>query len=133
MNSPLCIASGALLALSLTSASALLAGCGSIGQRAGYHSRMDANAAQGKVLLESYGCGSCHLIPGIRTARGMVGPPLLFFSRRTIIAGELPNTPDNLVRWIQNAPAIEPGTAMPNLGVPPDKARDMAAYLYTLR
>jgi cytochrome c1 len=63
----------------------------------------------------------------------MVGPPLLYFSRRTMIAGELPNSPDNLARWIENPPAIEPGTAMPNLGVPPDKAKDMAAYLYTLR
>jgi len=61
------------------------------------------------------------------------GPPLFFYSRRTIMAGELPNTPGNLVRWIENPPAIEPGTAMPNLGVSDSQARDMAAYLYTLR
>jgi cytochrome c2 len=125
--SPLCAAMGV----------ALLAGTGLLGcsaqESAGYHPGMQGSAAAGKVLLQSYGCGSCHVIPGIRTAHGQVGPPLFFYSKRTIIAGELPNTPDNLVRWIMHAPEIEPGTAMPDLGVPADKARDMAAYLYTLR
>jgi cytochrome c1 len=63
----------------------------------------------------------------------MVGPPLDFFSRRTMIAGELPNTPDNLVRWIENPPSVEAGTAMPKLGLSDEQARDVAAYLYTLR
>ena len=109
-----------------------LSGCKGGEQTGGYQPRMAGDAVAGKALLENYGCGSCHVIPGIRTARGMVGPPLLYFSRRTMIAGELPNSPDNLVRWIENPQAIEPATAMPNLGVPGDKARDMAAYLYTL-
>ena len=88
---------------------------------------------RGEQLVRSFGCGSCHTIPGIRDARGLVGPPLFFFSRRTYIAGQLPNTPDNLVRWIQDPQAIEPGTAMPTLGASEQQARDMAAYLYTLR
>jgi len=50
-----------------------------------------------------------------------------------MIAGELPNVPDNLVRWIMNPPAIEPGTAMPDLGLSKQQARDIAAYLYTLQ
>ena len=111
----------------------LLTGCSGVHETGGFQSHMSGNAAEGKVLLQSYGCGSCHVIPGIRTARGLVGPPLLYYSRRTIIAGELPNTPDNLLHWIEDPPAIEPGTAMPNLGVPDGKARDMAAYLYTLQ
>jgi len=110
----------------------LLSGCGGGTQSGGYQPRMVGNPATGKALLKSYGCGSCHVIPGIRTARGTFGPPLLFFSRRTMIAGELPNVPDNLVRWIENPHAIEPGTAMPDLGVGDRKAHDMAAYLYTL-
>jgi cytochrome c1 len=63
----------------------------------------------------------------------MVGPPLTSWSRRTFIAGEVPNTPDNLVRWLRNPRAIEPGTAMPALGLDDRQARDVAAYLYTLR
>jgi cytochrome c len=91
------------------------------------------NADRGKAAIATYGCGSCHTIPGIRSAKGMVGPPLLYWSRRTFIAGEVPNTPDFLIRWIEVPQAIEPGTAMPNLGVPEGDARDIAAYLYTLR
>lgn len=112
---------------------ALLAGCRGGREAGGYEPGTGGNPANGKALIQSYGCGSCHVVPGIRTARGLVGPPLLYYSRRTIIAGELPNSPDNLARWIENPQSIEPGTAMPNLGVSGDKARDMAAYLYTLR
>lgn len=90
------------------------------------------NPQAGKKLIVSSGCGACHTIPGLYTARGLVGPPLSFYSRRTMIAGELPNVPDNLVRWIMNPPAIEPGTAMPDLGLSEQQARDIAAYLYTL-
>lgn len=87
---------------------------------------------QGKALIESKGCGSCHVIPGVRSAKGLVGPPLYFWSRRTMIAGELPNTPENLIRWIKDPKAVEPGTAMPDLGLNDQQARDVAAYLYTL-
>lgn len=98
-----------------------------------YTIAVDGNARHGRELIVSYGCGACHTIPGIHTARGVVGPPLLFFARRTMIAGELPNSPDNLMRWLQNPPAVEPKTAMPALGITDTEAHDIAAYLYTLR
>lgn len=91
------------------------------------------DAERGRVALDGFGCGACHLIPGVTGARGMVGPPLAQFALRSYIAGQLPNQPDNLLRWLQDPPSIEPGTAMPDLGVTPAVARDMAAYLYTLR
>ncbi len=88
---------------------------------------------RGVQVIDRYGCGGCHTIPGVPGARGLVGPPLLWWSRRTFIAGELPNTPDNLIRWIRAPQSVEPGTAMPALGVTDEEARDAAAYLYTLR
>ena len=91
------------------------------------------NAQHGKELISSYGCGACHIVPGVRSARGLVGPPLYDFSERTMIAGELPNTPPNLARWIQNPKIVEPHTAMPDLGLNQQQAYDIAAYLYTLR
>lgn len=91
------------------------------------------NPAHGPAVIEAYGCGSCHTIPGVRNARGLVGPPLLWWSRRTFIAGEVPNTPENLVHWIRSPQAIEAHTAMPTLGLSDQEARDVAAYLYTLR
>lgn len=91
------------------------------------------NASHGRQLIGSYGCGACHTIPGVHGARGLVGPPLMGLGERTIVAGQLPNSADNLVRWIQHPRRIEPKTAMPDLGVTSQDARDIAAYLYTLR
>jgi len=88
--------------------------------------------ARGVRALGTYGCGSCHMIPGVDGANGNVGPPLTAFGRRTYVAGLLPNTQENLVHWIQQPQAVSPGNAMPNLGVTDRDARDIAAYLYTL-
>jgi cytochrome c1 len=89
---------------------------------------------QGRQVAQSrYGCGACHVIPGLPGAQGQVGPPLTQFARRSLIAGRLPNTADNLVAWLRDPQALEPGTGMPNLGVSEADARDLAAYLYTLR
>lgn len=91
------------------------------------------NPAQGAALIARLGCGSCHVIPGIAGADGLVGPPLAKIGVRTIIAGLLPNTPENLEAWIENPQAVVPGNAMPNMEVNKDEAKDIVAYLYTLR
>lgn len=91
------------------------------------------DARRGSEVIRAAGCGSCHVIPGIRAANGKVGPPLTFFAARTYIAGRVPNTAANLVQWIENPPAIDPATAMPRLGLSEREARDVAAYLYTLQ
>lgn len=91
------------------------------------------NPDAGKLAIREYGCGACHTVPGVRGANGLAGPPLTHFARRSFIAGEASNTSGNLIRWIQAPESIEPGTAMPNLGVTEEMARDMAAYLYTLK
>jgi cytochrome c2 len=87
----------------------------------------------GRVAVKTYSCDVCHMIPGVVDARGLVGPPLTQIANRIYIAGVLTNTPDNLIEWIQNPPGVDPRTAMPNLGVGKTAARDIAAYLYTLR
>lgn len=87
---------------------------------------------RGAALIARYGCGSCHTIPGIDRADGLVGPPLTRFGARSYIAGELVNNADNLQHWIADPQAVEPGTAMPDLGVSAIDAQDIAAYLYTL-
>ena len=98
-----------------------------------YEVRTGGNADSGRQLIADVRCGACHTIPGVEHADGLVGPPLMFFSRRTMIAGELPNTPGNLERWVLSPKSVEPGTAMPALVQTPRQARDIAAYLYTLR
>jgi cytochrome c len=94
---------------------------------------INGNPQRGAQLIGSYGCSSCHTIPGIEGANGVVGPPLYFFARRTYIAGMLPNNPDNLVAWIKDPQAIIPGNVMPDMGVTNADANDIAAYLYTIR
>jgi cytochrome c len=91
------------------------------------------DAENGRLLLRQFACGRCHEIPGVATASGRVGPPLERLAVRVYLAGMLPNTPDNLVRWIVAPQDLKPGTAMPDLDVAEAHARDMAAYLYTLR
>lgn len=93
----------------------------------------DADPDRGAALMLSYGCGACHAIPGVVGARGSVGPDLAGFAGRAYVAGVLPNEPDGLVRWLINPPLHSPNTAMPGLGVSETEARDMAAYLYSLR
>lgn len=101
----------------------------------------DAGAAQvpggvadrGAVVMDEFGCAGCHTIPGVDGASAMVGPPLTSWSRRSYIAGNLPNTPENLIRWVMDPHAVEPGTAMPDVGLEEQQARDVAAYLYTLK
>ncbi len=84
------------------------------------------------MVTERYGCGACHQIGGIEQANGHVGPPLRHFkSNVPFIIGKLPNTAANVERWIQHPQAIAPGTIMPDLGVTPAQAREIAAYLYT--
>jgi len=87
---------------------------------------------RGKQLIGQYGCGSCHVVPGVRKANGLVGPPLTSFGRRSYIAGEIPNNADNLQHWVADPQSIEPGTVMPDLGVSAVDARDIAAYLLSL-
>lgn len=88
---------------------------------------------RGREYLERYGCGSCHVVPGLATASGKVGPPLDRVARRGYLGGVLPNTPDNMIAWIRFPQKFAPKSAMPDLGVSEAEARDMAAYLYTLK
>ena len=88
---------------------------------------------RGHDLIMQYGCGSCHSIPGIPGAVATVAPPLAGIAQRSYIGGVLTNTPDHLREWIMDPPKVDSNTAMPNLGVSAQDARDISAYLYTLR
>ncbi|WP_426267078.1 c-type cytochrome [Sphingomonas sp. LHG3443-2] len=89
-----------------------------------------ANAAHGKAVIERVGCGSCHIIPGVRWPQGKVGPALDGLAERALIAGKLSNEPDVLAAYIRNAPALVPGSAMPAMPISDADASDIAAYLY---
>jgi cytochrome c1 len=88
---------------------------------------------RGVEAINRYGCATCHTIPGVPGATALVGPNLQQVASRMYVAGVLPNTPDNMVRWIQHPREVDPLTAMPNLNVTDAEARDIASYLYTLK
>lgn len=96
-----------------------------------------ASAEKGEVrrgarALSQYACNACHTIPGITGSFPNVGPPLAGMAKRSLIGGRLANTPDNMVRWLRHTRQVDPLTAMPELGVTEQDARDIAAYLATL-
>lgn len=86
---------------------------------------------RGEAMFIQYGCGSCHSVKNVRTATGMVGPPLDGIALRVMIAGHLSNTPENMEKWIRDPQQVSPGTAMPDLNVGAGDARDITAFLYT--
>lgn len=91
-----------------------------------------ADAQRGKAAIERVGCGSCHSIQGIEWPRGEVGPALDGFADRALIAGEIPNDPEQLARFVRNAPGLLPSTTMPPMPLSEEESRDVAAYLYEM-
>lgn len=90
----------------------------------------DDLAAQGQEIVEST-CAACHTVAGT-SAAGTVGPELTGFASHPQIAGVLENTPENLHEWLEDPPAVKPGTGMPNLGLTEQQIEALTAYLYTL-
>ena len=99
----------------------------------------DSALLYGKQLVTAGQCAGCHYIEGT-TAVGRTGPALTHFGRRlTLAAGIMENNAENLARWIENAPAVKPGSKMPQLGggVPggltDEQIQYVVAYLQSLQ
>jgi cytochrome c oxidase assembly factor CtaG/cytochrome c2 len=94
------------------------------------HTVIDGDAARGRRAFTAYGCGACHVVPGLPGARGRVGPSLAGIAERPYVAGRLVNHGGNLAAWVRHPRRIDPQTLMPDLGVTDADARDIAAFLY---
>lgn len=117
----------------LTLGIVLLSGCERFDS---FHTATDqrgGDPARGRALMAQYGCVACHKIPGLRATDGRVGPPLAGMARRHYIAGRLPNTPENLARWILNPKSVDQQTIMPVTGVDRGQTLDIVAYLSILK
>src|SRR5262249_10446451 len=89
-------------------------------------------AADGQAIYARLACVGCHTIQGV--SGGVIGPDLTHVgSRRTIAAGLLPNTPENLPAWLRAPQRIKPRGKMPNLGLGEADARALATYLTSLK
>lgn len=101
-------------------------------QRAAPAEPADPLAQRGRELFAQRACVGCHTVRGV--SGGTLGPDLTHVgSRRTIASGILPNTPENLVRWIERPDGVKPGALMPDLGLRGEDSRAVAAYLTSLK
>jgi mono/diheme cytochrome c family protein len=91
------------------------------------------DARVGRAIIAEQACGACHRIPGVSQADGKAAPPLDHFASQPTIAGVLPNKPAELVRFLQEPESVVKGGAMPNMALTETQARQIAAYLYTLK
>ena len=105
-----------------------LGGCGE-GGRSDHSEAGDPSA--GAMVIARQACGSCHIIPGIPDASGMVGPPLAGFRSRQMIAGVVPNTPQALDDYLRDPKALVPANVMPAEGLTEREIEDITAYLET--
>ena len=87
---------------------------------------------RGKRALDQYACVTCHEIPRVVGSNAPVGPSLAHIAKRAFIAGVLPNSAENMMRWLLAPQEVKPGTAMPDLHMRVRDAKDIAAYLATL-
>jgi len=89
-----------------------------------------AEYAAGEKLFMTKGCMGCHSLQAVGAPKGLIGPNLANVgSRSHIAAGWLPNTDENLERWIREPQSVKKGVLMPNLGVTVEEARALRAYL----
>lgn len=91
------------------------------------------NPTTGQATVQRLGCGACHQMGAVAGTNGQVGPALDDLSSRAEFAGKVAGEPKPLIAWIQHPQSISPGVGMPDIPMSDQDARDIAAYLYTLR
>jgi cytochrome c2 len=96
-------------------------------------SKPEGDIQRGKTAIEQNGCGVCHRIPGIPNADGTIGLPLERLGAREKLNSGVAATPDNIVKWIVDPKAMKPETEMPDLDINEATAKDITAYLLSLK
>lgn len=102
---------------------------------AGLSAEQAALVQQGAQTILTQACAGCHMINGLPGYNiGKVGPNLTHIgSRQYLAAGTLPNTPENLARWLRNPQEVKPENKMPNLNLSEETIRQLVAYLESLK
>jgi len=90
-------------------------------------------AAKGAEVFKEKNCVHCHSIAGLMN-RGSVAPDLTHLgSRTTLAAGTIPNTPENLTKWLKDPQSIKKGALMPEIGLNTEQIKYLTAYLEELK
>lgn len=89
--------------------------------------------AQGRKQFETQACINCHAVNGT-VANGRFGPDLThLMSRETLASGAMPNTPENLAKWIDDPDTFKHGSLMPSMHLTKTQIDQITAYLVTLK
>lgn len=107
-------------------------GLASVGAPPDSTAPQDSLVTAGRQLFATKGCIGCHVVSAVG-AHEMTGPNLAGIGTRThIAAGWLPNTDENLAKWLHNPQAVKTGVLMPNLGLTDAEVTALVAYLRSL-
>lgn len=88
--------------------------------------------AEGRRLFVTTGCAGCHTARGVPAATGVAGPNLTNVVLRPTLAGQtIPMAPDTLTRFLLAPGTVKPGTTMPDVGLTPEQAQSLTAFLYS--
>jgi cytochrome c oxidase subunit II len=96
----------------------------------------DPVAARGQGVFTQGACHVCHSVRGVfePPPDGPAGPDLTHFGqRRTLGSAIMPNTPENLARWIHDPHLHKPGVRMPASPMDPADLEALVTYLQSLR
>jgi cytochrome c oxidase subunit II len=89
--------------------------------------------SRGSDLFFSTGCAACHSIQGTAAVANL-GPDLTNLAeRKTLASSTLPNTSDNLARWITHPHLLKPGNLMPPTEIEDRDLEALVEFLQTLR
>lgn len=89
-------------------------------------------AVEGARVFQERKCGECHAVsPADRSDKS--GPPLEHIASRKLLGGDLPNTPQNLARWIAQPQSIKPENRMADPKLTPAEVQALTAYLESLQ
>lgn len=94
---------------------------------------VDPLVQSGRNTFLSTSCVNCHAVGGTR-ADGSFGPDLShLMSRETLGSGAVPNTPENLKRWMRDPQTVKDGCLMPDMQLTDPELDQIVAYLSTLK
>ncbi len=91
------------------------------------------SAEKGRSIFIERACVGCHTIQGIPEAQGKVGPELTHQASNSLIVDVLPNTEENLKKYLKDPAAVKPGALMPNQYLLDSEIEALVAFLRTLK
>jgi cytochrome c oxidase subunit II len=93
---------------------------------------VDPKVKIGRDIFFSTSCINCHAVGGTN-AEGVFGPDLTHvMSRETLGSGVVPNTPENLRRWVRDPQTVKEGCLMPDMQLSDQQLDQIVAFLLTL-